>query len=71
MGTGGFLLAAHDPIAANHPEMDRDAKTFLRDEAFFGTELGRQHRAAGRPAIRRAQAAEHHLAPSPGRSPPR
>src|SRR4051812_15089230 len=37
-GTGGFLLAAHDYIAANH-ELDRDQKKFLRDEAFFGTEL--------------------------------
>jgi type I restriction enzyme M protein len=37
-GTGGFLLAAHDYIAASY-ELDRDEKRFLRDEAFFGTEL--------------------------------
>ncbi|MDQ3647198.1 MAG: type I restriction-modification system subunit M [Actinomycetota bacterium] len=37
-GTGGFLLAAHDYIATNN-EMDRDEKIFLRDKAFFGTEL--------------------------------
>jgi type I restriction enzyme M protein len=37
-GTGGFLLAAYDYIAATH-DLDRDEKTFLRDKAFFGTEL--------------------------------
>ncbi|HEU4393761.1 MAG TPA: class I SAM-dependent DNA methyltransferase [Solirubrobacterales bacterium] len=37
-GTGGFLLAAHDYIAANH-DLDRDEKKFLRDEALSGTEI--------------------------------
>ncbi len=37
-GTGGFLLAAHDHIADHH-DLDRDEKRFLRDEAFYGTEL--------------------------------
>ena len=37
-GTGGFLLAAYDSIADSH-DLDRDQKKFLRDEAFFGTEL--------------------------------
>jgi type I restriction enzyme M protein len=37
-GTGGFLLAAHDYIAANH-ELDRDQKKFLRDQALSGTEI--------------------------------
>jgi len=34
-GTGGFLLAEHDYIAANY-ELDRDQKKFLRDEASSG-----------------------------------
>jgi type I restriction enzyme M protein len=37
-GTGGFLLAAHDFIAAD-ANLDRDQKKFLRDEAFYGTEI--------------------------------
>ncbi len=37
-GTGGFLLAAHDYIAAGY-ELDRDQKRFLRGEAFSGTEI--------------------------------
>jgi type I restriction enzyme M protein len=37
-GTGGFLLAAHDYIAANY-QLDRDQKKFLRDEALDGTEI--------------------------------
>lgn len=37
-GTGGFLLAAHDYIAANS-DLDRDQKKFLRDEALSGTEI--------------------------------
>jgi type I restriction enzyme M protein len=36
-GTGGFLLAAHDYIA-EHYELDRDQKHFLRDQTFSGTE---------------------------------
>jgi len=37
-GTGGFLLAAHDYIAASY-ELDRDEKKFLRDKALSGTEI--------------------------------
>jgi len=37
-GTGGFLLAAHDYIAASH-DLDRNQKRFLRDQAFSGTEI--------------------------------
>jgi type I restriction enzyme M protein len=37
-GTGGFLLAAHDYVAATH-ELDRDQKRFLRDRALSGTEI--------------------------------
>jgi type I restriction enzyme M protein len=37
-GTGGFLLAAHDYIA-EHYELDRDQKHFLRDQTFSGTEI--------------------------------
>jgi type I restriction enzyme M protein len=37
-GTGGFLLAAHDYIAANN-DLDRDQKKFLRDQALSGTEI--------------------------------
>ncbi len=37
-GTGGFLLAAHDYMA-EHYQLDRDQKKFLRDEAFHGNEI--------------------------------
>ncbi len=37
-GTGGFLLSAHDYIVEHH-QLDRDQKTFLRDEAFQGNEI--------------------------------
>jgi type I restriction enzyme M protein len=37
-GTGGFLLASYDYVADNY-QLDRDQKKFLRDDAFFGTEL--------------------------------
>jgi len=37
-GTGGFLLAAHDYIAATY-DLDRDQKKFLRDQAVSGTEI--------------------------------
>ena len=38
-GTGGFLLAAHDYIAAHHPEMDRDQRLFLKHNALRGWEI--------------------------------
>ncbi len=38
-GTGGFLLAAHDYISAHHPDMDRKARRFLKNEAFQGWEI--------------------------------
>jgi type I restriction enzyme M protein len=38
-GTGGFLLAAHDYVARNHPEMDREQKHHLRLEALRGVEI--------------------------------
>lgn len=37
-GTGGFLLAAYDKLAAN-PDLDRDQKAFLRSGTFHGIEL--------------------------------
>ncbi|BCL83128.1 DNA methyltransferase [Ktedonobacteria bacterium brp13] len=38
-GTGGFLLAAHDYISAQHPDMDREASRFLKNDAFQGWEI--------------------------------
>ena len=38
-GTGGFLLAAHEWIARNHPYLDRDEKEHLRFEALHGNEI--------------------------------
>src|SRR5205085_447120 len=38
-GTGGFLLAAHDHIAREHPRLDRDQKDHLRFEALHGWEI--------------------------------
>ena len=37
-GTGGFLLAAHDYISANHP-LDRDQKQFLKFKALKGRDI--------------------------------
>jgi type I restriction enzyme M protein len=37
-GTGGFLLAAHDYIAS-HYDMDREARRFLKNQAFEGWEI--------------------------------
>jgi type I restriction enzyme M protein len=37
-GTGGFLFVAHDYVA-NHYELDREQKKFLKLEALSGTEL--------------------------------
>nr|MBA2755439.1 N-6 DNA methylase [Chloroflexia bacterium] len=37
-GTGGFLLAAHDHVAARH-DLDRDQKRHLRLDALHGVEL--------------------------------
>jgi type I restriction enzyme M protein len=37
-GTGGFLLAAHDHVLANH-HLDKDQKRFLRDEALTGVDI--------------------------------
>ena len=38
-GTGGFLLAAHDYIVDNNPNMDQGQKDSLRDHALFGWEI--------------------------------
>ena len=38
-GTGGFLLAAHDWIASQHPRMSREQKEHLRLQAIRGVEL--------------------------------
>ena len=38
-GTGGFLLAAHDYIVANNPNMNRDQRERLRDSALHGWEI--------------------------------
>lgn len=40
-GSGGFLLAAQDYISHHYP-MDREAKRFLKDEAFHGWEIVRE-----------------------------
>ena len=38
-GTGGFLLAAHDYIVRNHPNLDKSEKKHLKLEALRGNEL--------------------------------
>ncbi len=38
-GTGGFLLASHDYIVANNPNLTKDQKKHLRFEALYGVEL--------------------------------
>jgi type I restriction enzyme M protein len=38
-GTGGFLLAAHEHISHNNPNLDRDQKHQLRFEALCGSEI--------------------------------
>ena len=38
-GTGGFLLAAHDYIIANNPNMTKEEKHALKDATFSGWEL--------------------------------
>src|SRR6266545_7909078 len=38
-GTGGFLLAAHDTIAAHHGPLDRDQWEHLRHKALHGWEI--------------------------------
>jgi type I restriction enzyme M protein len=38
-GTGGFLLAAHDDIAAQNPNLDRDQKRHLKLAALSGVEI--------------------------------
>jgi type I restriction enzyme M protein len=38
-GTGGFLLAAHEHIVDNNPNLDRDQKHQLRFEALCGSEI--------------------------------
>jgi type I restriction enzyme M protein len=38
-GTGGFLLAAHDSLVANHPHMTKDERKKLKDGTFKGWEL--------------------------------
>ncbi|MBE8158561.1 MAG: SAM-dependent DNA methyltransferase, partial [Betaproteobacteria bacterium] len=38
-GTGGFLLAAHDYVAAENPYMDKRQKKALKEKTFFGCEL--------------------------------
>ena len=38
-GTGGFLLAAYDFIAANAHKLDREQKEFLKNKTFYGNEI--------------------------------
>ena len=38
-GTGGFLLAAYNYLAASHPRMDKSQKHTLQHKTVFGTEL--------------------------------
>ncbi len=38
-GTGGFLLAAHEYIIANNPNMTKEEKRALKDTTFSGWEL--------------------------------
>ena len=38
-GTGGFLLAAHDSIAANNPNLTRSQKKHLKLQALHGVEI--------------------------------
>ena len=38
-GTGGFLLAAHDYLIANNPNMTKEEKRGLKDATFSGWEL--------------------------------
>ena len=38
-GTGGFLFIAFNHIVAAHPNLTRDQKRFLKEEAFTGMEL--------------------------------
>jgi type I restriction enzyme M protein len=38
-GTGGFLLAAHEYLAARHPSLSREQKRHLKLEALHGVEL--------------------------------
>ncbi len=38
-GTGGFLLAAHDYIAGNYPNMSSDQKAHLQNDALHGWEI--------------------------------
>ena len=38
-GTGGFLLAAHDYIVRNNPNLDAGQKAHLRDSALHGWEI--------------------------------
>ena len=38
-GTGGFLLAAYNYIAKHNPNLTRDQKRHLKEEAFTGWEL--------------------------------
>ena len=38
-GTGGFLLAAHDYVVDNNPNMDQGQKAHLRDHALHGWEI--------------------------------
>ncbi|MBI2312883.1 MAG: SAM-dependent DNA methyltransferase [Betaproteobacteria bacterium] len=38
-GTGGFLLAAHDYVVANNPNLTKDQKRRLKEDAFKGVEL--------------------------------
>jgi type I restriction enzyme M protein len=38
-GTGGFLLSAHDYISSHYPDMGRDERHFLKNQAFQGWEI--------------------------------
>ncbi|PKK81404.1 MAG: DNA methyltransferase, partial [Thermoplasmata archaeon HGW-Thermoplasmata-2] len=38
-GTGGFLLAAHEYLSKNFPQMDKDEKKFLKNSTFSGSDI--------------------------------
>ncbi|EQD67949.1 N-6 DNA methylase, partial [mine drainage metagenome] len=38
-GTGGFLFTAYSYVIAHHPNLTREQKQHLREDAFTGVEL--------------------------------
>ncbi len=39
VGTGGFLIAAHQYILQHYPHMNREELQFLREKAFYGADI--------------------------------